>query len=353
MMNSNFNNRKTNMTIKIRLLASTLLIAAGTTAQAENLSVTAFGGSWEQAFRTCYVEPYVAASGNTVDVNIGSPTQWVNQIAANADNPPIDVLVNLMDTAAIAINDELVEPFDAAKIPNLAKVPEAFQNPLQGYGTVINFGAAGLGYMESRVSNPPQDWTAFFDGIIAGDYVASLPGINVGSTTPTALLWNLFDIMEIPLDQPEEVMAKLSEAVESGNVIFFNDMNQYLTQLQSGEADIGIYWDGRAWTAKDGGIDDLNFYYPQPGGIISPSVVQKVANGSDAGWDFINTMLDAENQGCFANAVGYAVVNSEVEYAEPLASRAPSYQDVRWPDFAGISEQMPTWVDQWNRTVGR
>lgn len=341
------------MTTKTMLLASGLIAAAGAAAHAETISVTAFGGSWEQAFRQCYVSRYEEQTGNTAEVNIGSPTQWVNQIAANPQDPPIDVLVNLMDTAAIAIEDGLVEPMTAEQVPNLAKVPSAFTEPLQGHGTVINFGAAGLGYMTDRVPNPPQDWMAFFDGIIAGDYVATLPGINVGSTTPTALLWNLFDLTGTPLGQTDVVMEKLVEMRDSGNLIFYNDMNQYLTQLQSGEADIGIYWDGRAWTAKDGGIETLDFYYPAPGGIISPSVIQKVKNGSDEGWTFIDTLLSQEAQECFAQQIGYAVVNEDVVYQEPLASRAPSYKDVRWPDFAGISEVMPEWVDQWNRTVGR
>ena len=341
------------MKAKTILLAATLVATAGANARAETISVTAFGGSWEQAFRECYVAPYEAATGNKAEVNVGAPTQWVNQIAANPVNPPIDVLVNLMDTAAIAIKGDLVEPMTVDKVPNLAKVPSAFTEPLKGYGTVINFGAAGIGYMTDRVPNPPKDWMSFFDGIIAGDYVATLPGINVGSTAPTALLWNMFDLMGVPLDQPEAVMEKLVEMKDSGNVIFYNDMNQYLTQLQSGEADIGIYWDGRTWTAKDGGMASLDFYYPQPGGIISPSVIQKVKNGKEEGWAFINTLLSKEAQECFAHKIGYAVVNQDVAYQEPLASRVPSYQDVRWPDFEGISAEMSNWVDQWNRTVGR
>ncbi|MCB1478714.1 MAG: extracellular solute-binding protein [Rhodobiaceae bacterium] len=335
------------------LLAMSIVASAGASAHAETISVTAFGGAWEQAFRECYVAPYEAATGNTAEVTVGSPSQWVNQIAANPQDPPIDVLVNLMDTAAVAIKDGLVDPMTVEQVPNLAKVPAAFTEPLQGYGTVINFGAAGLGYMTDRVPNPPADWMAFFDGIIAGDYVATLPGINVGSTTPTALLWNLFDLMGVPLDKTDAVMEKLVAMKDSGNLVFYNDMNQYLTQLQSGEADIGIYWDGRAWTAKDGGIDKLNFYYPQPGGIISPSVIQKVKNGSDEGWNFINVLLSKSSQECFSQKVGYPVVNQDVVYPEPLASRVPSYKDVRWPDFAGISKVMPEWVDQWNRTVGR
>lgn len=322
-------------------------------AAAEDITVTAFGGAWEQAFRKCYAEAHTERTGQTVEVIIGGPPQWVNQIAANAGNPPIDVLVNLMDTAQVAIDQGLVEPLDPEKIPNLAKVDASFQEPLQGYGTVINYGAAGLAYNSETVSEPPAAWKAFFQGIIDGDYIAALPGINVANTNPTALLWNMLDLYGEDIDDADTVFAMLQEIRDSGNVLFYNDLNQFLTMLQSGEADIGPYWDGRAWVAHDTGMDFLDFYYPEEGGVISPSVIQKVKNGSELGWEFIDTLLMAENQECFAHAINYAVVNKDVNYNEKLGSRIPDSASVRWPDFVGVSERMPQWVDRWNREIGR
>lgn len=328
-------------------------LAMPAASQAADVTVTAFGGAWEQAFRKCYAEPYEKKTGQTVEVIIGGPPQWVNQIAANPNDPPIDVLVNLMDTARTAINQGLVEELDEAKVPNLAAIPSAFREPLDGFGTVINYGAAGLAYNKETVEEPPQSWQDFVQGTLDGKWVATLPGINVANTTPTALLWNLIDLYGSDIGDIDTVMAKLVELRDSGNVVFYNDMNQFLTLIQSGEADIGIYWDGRAWVAHDTGLDVLDFYYPAPGGIISPSVIQKVKNGSENGWAFIDALLSPEAQGCFAHEINYAVVNPDVEYREPLKSRVPSWQDVRWPPFSEIAERMPQWVDTWNRQVGQ
>lgn len=324
---------------------------AGGAARAADVTVTAFGGSWEQAFRACYAEPHTARTGQSVEVIIGGPPQWVGQIAANPSKPPIDVLVNLMDTAKRATDEGLVEKLDPAKVPNLAKIDEGFVKPLGGYGTVINYGAAGLAYDTSKIETPPASWKEFFQGILDGKYQAALPGIGVANTTPTALLWNLFDLDKTSLDHGDEVFAELKKLKASGNVVFYNDMNQFLTLLQSGEADIGIYWDGRAWSAHDNGMPKLSFSYPKEGGIISPAVVQKVKNGSDKGWDFIQTMLDAENQACFAHRIGYAVVNRDVVYDAKLAARIPDPKTVRWPDFTGIAAHIGGWVDRWNREM--
>lgn len=329
------------------------LIMTSVPALAADVTVTAFGGSWEQAFRKCYAEPHTARTGQSVEVIIGGPPQWVSQIAANPARPPIDVLVNLMDTANVAIKDGLVEPLDPAKVPNLAKVPSRFTEPLKGYGTVINYGAAGLAYNADTVKEPPKTWKEFFQGAIDGDYVAALPGINLSSTTPTALLWNIADLYGANLDDEEALFAELKKLKDSGNVVFFNDINQFLTLIQSGEADIGPYWDGRAWAAHDGTIPNMNFYYPEEGGVISPSVIQKVKNGSENGWAFIETLLMAENQKCFAHGINYAVVNQDVVYDGKLAERVPDIDSIRWPDFAGVAARMPKWIDRWNREIGQ
>lgn len=341
--------------MRLTNLAATGLavLLSSAAAMAADVTVTAFGGSWEQAFRQCYAEPHTARTGQTVEVIIGGPPQWISQIAANPQDPPIDVLVNLMDTAGSAARDGLVEKLDPARIPTLAKVSERFTQPLDGFGTVINYGGAGLAYNADVIDTPPATWKAFFQGAIDGDYVAALPGINLSSTTPTALLWNLADLYGTDIDDEDAVFAKLAELKDSGNVVFYNDINQFLTLIQSGEADIGPYWDGRAWVAHDSTIPNLNFYYPEEGGVISPSVIQKVKNGSENGWDFIDTLLMAENQKCFAQGIGYAVVNEDVTYDEPLAGRIPDIDTIRWPDFAGVSERMPQWIDRWNREIGQ
>lgn len=342
---SNLSHRLTGTAIALLLLSAPALAA--------DVTVTAFGGSWEQAFRKCYAEPHTARTGQSVEVIIGGPPQWISQISANPNNPPIDVLVNLMDTAALASKDGLVEPLDESKIPSLSKVSAQFIEPLDNYGTVINYGAAGLAYNRDTVSELPKTWKEFFQGAIDGDYVAALPGINLSSTTPTALLWNIIDLYGANIDDEDALFAELKKLKDSGNVVFYNDINQFLTLIQSGEADIGPYWDGRAWLAHDSTIPNLDFYYPQEGGVISPSVIQKVKNGSENGWDFIETLLTADNQKCFAHAIGYAVVNSDVEYEGKLAERVPDIATIRWPDFKNVAARMPQWVDRWNREIGQ
>jgi putative spermidine/putrescine transport system substrate-binding protein len=340
-------------TPKALYLAGALgLLASGPSLSAD-LTVTAFGGVWEKSLRTCYIEPFQKKTGKTVDVVLGTPAQWVNQIAANPQKPPIDVLLTLVDGAEDAKSRGLVEPIDAAKVPNLADVPEPFKKVVDGQAVVLHFGAAGLAYNEAKIKNPPKTWAEFIDRTLKGEWQAALPGINVASTTPTALIWNFNEVLGGKGADITPAIRKMKELRDSGNVVFWNDVNQFLTQMQSGEADIGIYWDGRAWAARDGGFKTLNFYYPEPGGVVNPTVVQKVKNAPDLAWEFINFLFSPEPQSCWAAAIQYPVVNTKATYNAAQKERMPSWQDVRWPPFADILKAMPAWVETWNKEVGR
>jgi putative spermidine/putrescine transport system substrate-binding protein len=63
-------------------LLATIATPATTSARAADLSVGTFGGVWEESLRKCISAPFEKQTGKTVDVVIGSPIQWLNQIAA-------------------------------------------------------------------------------------------------------------------------------------------------------------------------------------------------------------------------------------------------------------------------------
>lgn len=344
---------KTLTSIRPLLAAAGLALAISAPARAADLTVTAFGGVWEKSLRTCYVEPFQKKTGKTVDIVLGTPAQWVNQVAANPQKPPIDVFLTLIDGAEDAKARGLSEPIDAVKVPNIADIPDVMKRVVDGQAVVLHYGAAGLAYNEAKIKNPPKSWEEFIERTLKGEWQAALPGINVASTTPTALIWNFNDVLGGKGSDIAPVIAKMKALRDSGNVVFWNDVNQFLTQMQSGEADIGIYWDGRAWAARDAGFKTLNFYYPAPGGVVNPTVVQKIKNGSPLAWDFINFLFSAEPQSCWAAAIQYPVANPNAEYKPEQKARMPRLGELRWPPFAEILAAMPKWVETWNKEVGR
>ena len=61
--------------------AASLVLLGAAGARAADLTVGAFGGVWEQSLRKCVIDPFQTQTGKTVDVVLGAPTQWLNQIA--------------------------------------------------------------------------------------------------------------------------------------------------------------------------------------------------------------------------------------------------------------------------------
>ena len=336
------------------LLAATALGIAmiARPALAADLTVTAFGGIWEKALRDCYVAPFEKQTGKTVAVLLGNPVQWVNQIAANPEHPAIDVLVNSMESGYHAIELGLIDPMTVAEAPNLAEINPAFVKDGRGYGTLLNYGAMGLAYNSATLKTPPATWKDFVDGTIRGDWKAAIPSINLpGTPLTTIFLYNT--VYGGRLDDIKPALDAIKRMKDSGNLVFYSDVNEFLGLLKGGDIDIGMYYDGRTWAFHDAGNPSIAYYNPKPGAVINPTMLQKVKNGNPLGWKLIDIMLSADAQACWGNRMQYGMSNTHVVYDAKVAPRVPKLDDILEGPYDLIPKLTPAWIDQWNRTIGR
>lgn len=328
-----------------------LLAAASATVHAADLTVTAFGGIWEQKLRECYVQPFEKKTGKSVAVMLGSPIQWVNQIAANPEHPPIDVLMLNIDLVQPGIQQNLIEPLSEDNLPHLKEIGEKFREVGKGYATILNYGAMGLAYNSKTIKTPPKSWQEFVDGTIAGKWTASIPGINY-SSTPAVLIWAYANLFGGSVDNIQPGLDVIKKMKDSGHLIFWNDVNEFLSQIKSGEVDLGMYWDGRTWAFHDSGNPEIEYLNPAPGAVIQPNLVSKVRNGSPLAWQFIDFILSPEPQACWGNALQYGMSNTKVQFDPKIAPRITKPTDVLWPPFDQMAPRQAGWVEQWNKTLG-
>lgn len=244
-------------------------------AQAGEITVTAFGGVWEEAVRSCFVAPFEAKTKAKANVSLGGPPQWLAQVEANAAKPPVDVLIMTPDLALTAAKADLVDDFTVEKLPNLGG----------GVENVDPFFAA----MEKMKSN----------------------------------------------------------------LVFWGGPNDFFNHLSSGEADCGIYFDGRTWNHYDSGATWIDFINPEEGGSLNGVAVQKPKNANPLAWDYINEVLDAQNQTKFADIMNYGVTNTDVVYSDKLKPRITPWQNTAFPPYEQIAQVRNEWVDRWNREIGR
>jgi len=327
-----------------------LALARPASAQGRSITVTALGGVWEQAVRTCFVQPYEKATGNTARVLIGSPPQWLAQVEANPAKPPIDAMVTIPDLAVAAVKSGLMDKFTPEKTPNIVHTPAQFVDPLDGYGVMFDYGVAGLTFHKERVKQPPKSFAEFVDRTAKGEWQASLPGIGY-AVTPIMLIWAMARALGGGIDNVDPFFAAVKKM--GRNVTFWNSPNDFENALASGDADIGIYFDGRTWAWWDSGAKFAGFLNPSEGGSINAIAIQKPKNASEDAWPYLDIMLSAEAQLNFARKLSYGVTNSQVVYPPDLAPRITPWQQAALPPYAAIAERRAGWVDRWNREIGR
>jgi putative spermidine/putrescine transport system substrate-binding protein len=319
-------------------------------AQGRSITVTALGGIWEEAVRTCFAQPYEKATGNTARVLIGSPPQWLAQIEANPARPPIDAMVTIPDLAIAAIKKGLMDKFTVEKTPNLVHTPAQFVDPLDGYGVMFDYGVAGFTYHKDRVKQPPKSFAEFVDRTAKGEWQASLPGIGY-AVTPIMGIWAMARALGGGVDNVDPFFDAVKKM--GRNVSFWNSPNDFENALASGDAEIGIYFDGRTWAWWDSGAKFASFLNPSEGGSINAIAIQKPKNASEDAWKYLDIMLSAEAQLNFARKLSYGVTNSQVVYPPDLAPRITPWQQAALPPYAAIAEKRAEWVDRWNREIRR
>ncbi|WP_079213558.1 extracellular solute-binding protein [Brucella pituitosa] len=317
---------------------------------AKEITVTAFGGVWEEAVRTCFVTPFEAKSGAKASVALGGPPQWLAQIEAAPQKPPLDVLIMTPDLALTAAKAGLVDEFTHDKLPNLAKIPQELTDSVEGKGTLFDYGVAGITYNKDRVKNPPKSFAEFVDRVASGEFVASIPSISY-AVTPIMLIWAMAKALGGGADNVDPFFRAVEKMKD--NLIYWASPNDFFNHLSSGEADIGIYFDGRTWNHYDAGATWIDFINPEEGGSLNGLAVQKPKNANPLAWDYINEVLDAANQTKFADIMNYGVTNVDVVYSEKLKPRITPWQKTAFPPYEQIAQVRNEWVDRWNREIGQ
>jgi putative spermidine/putrescine transport system substrate-binding protein len=330
-----------------------LLGAVSAPARAADLVVGAFGGVWEQSLRKCVIAPFEKQTGKTVDVVLGAPLQWLNQIAANPTHPPLDVIYNATETSYPAAATGLIDTFTTENVPNIAFEKPEFANLTGGFGAIHNYGAMGIIYNSKTVKDPPKTWKDFVAGTIAGKWKASMPDVSYPSGGLTISVWYFAKLFGGGVTDIEPGLKVIKQMSDSGNLSFWTDPNSVLNGLKSGDLDMALYWDGRAYSFIDDGNSDFKYYSPEPGVVVAMTWIQKIKNGSPLGYEFANIALSKEAQSCFGSAIRYGIANKDATFDPKIANEITPTSILVFPPYKEIGKLQGAWIEQWNKEIGR
>ena len=341
-------------------LAGTALstgLLTGTAAQAavdlkgREMVFASWGGSYQDAQKTAYCDPFAAATGATV-IQDGPMNGGKLRTMVEGGQPIWDV-VDVTDIFLYAnAKNDLFEKIDTS-IVDTSTVEPAFVHE-NGIGCIVWSYNVGYNTDAFPGDNHPKTWADIFD-------VEKFPGKRmlrdrVYPTLEQALLADGVPMEDLyPLDV-DRAFKKLDTIKD--DVVWWKSNSQSQQLLTDGAVGCGMILNGRAYDlVKKGG--KVNISWDQNIQSVDFLSIPKGAKNAEVAQHFMNFMTMADNQAKMANIIAYSPVNpkafSGIEDAvKPWLSTNPEnakkgmvISGTYWRDH--LDEQTERW-NQWKLT---
>jgi len=308
-----------------------------------------WGGPMSDALMEAWVAPFQEQYGVEVIMDTGELPEV--QLQQQAGNPQFDVVLLNRVTVYELREADVLERLNADNVPNLANVYPRLVNEIElsvpGY-----YGEMGLVYNTGKVRGTPTSWEELWKPDYAG-HVVTPTGVDGGQLfiPPIAnLAGTTWDGDLAPL------WAKL-EALKPSVLTQFTSAGQMLNLLETEDAWIGPWYNGRAWNAIEQGLP-LGYVTPAEGAtiVLIDVTVAKGAPHPNAALAFVNHALEASSQQRFAELFSYAPARRDVTIPPEKAKTMPAGEEginkLIIPDWQRYSELQAPWVEQWNKIFG-
>ncbi|NKJ71837.1 extracellular solute-binding protein [Rhizobium leguminosarum bv. viciae] len=305
--------------------AISLSVAFGGMAAARDLTVTSWGGTYQEAQRNIYFKPFATMTGKPLldeswDGGIG-----VLQSKVKTGTPNWDVVQVESDELALGCADGLFEKIDWEKIGGKDKfLPSAVSDC--GVGAIV--WSTAIAYDGDKIKDGPQSWADFWD-------VKKFPGKRSLRKGPKYTLEFALLADGVPADKVYDALAtdegidrafkKLDELKSA--IVWWESGAQPLQFLASGEVAMAAAYNGRITGINR--AEKKNFKVVWPGSIyaVDSWVVLKGTENQGAAQDFIAFASRPENQSKLPEFIAYGLPNKDAaakvpaEYAKDLPTQ--------------------------------
>ncbi|HEX2887572.1 ABC transporter substrate-binding protein [Vineibacter terrae] len=329
--------------------ACVLMAASG--AAAQELVLGIFGGTFADNTRACAVAPFEKATGAKVRFVLGSSVQNLAKLRATKGSPEIDVAYMDLAIATQGKGEGLLSTLDTAAMANYGAI---YDNAKDKDGRFVGmmYGASAIAYNPKLVKTPPTSWHDLwkpeFKGKLAiGDisgttgihFVIAASMINGGSQENT--------------DPGFEAIKKLKPSV----VMMYSQADQVVPLFEREEIAIAVWYPDRVGAAAAKGLS-VATAFPKEGAIgILPTVsVPEGAKNKALAQKYIDQVLSAETQKCFAEKQYGGPVNKTVTLDDKLAAQLPygaAVDRMHFPDPETTAKLLPSWSERWGREIAR
>ncbi len=310
----------TNLPRAVAVALGSLILLASAGAQARDLTVVSWGGSYQDAQKKIYFEPFSQKIGKPVldeswDGGIG-----VIAAKTQAGVPNWDVVQVESEELELGCFDGMYEPIDWDALGGRDKFIDAAVSDC-GVGAIV--WSTAISYDASKLTTAPTSWADFWDvekipgkrGLRRGPKYSLEFALMADGVAPA----EVYSVLATP-EGVDRAFAKL-DALKP-NIVWWESGAQPLQLLASGEVAMTTAYNGRiSGINKDEGT---NFKVVWNGSIyaVDSWVILKDSPNAEEAMDFIAFASAPENQSKLPEYIAYGLPNKAAAAQVPADLQA-------------------------------
>lgn len=326
------------------IVSSTLMSAAPTLAQAEDLTILIWGVTWQSVLQDV-AEKFTDETGIKVNVDTqASSGEGLAKLQAMADNPSIDLWFTTASVAErSAKDDNLFAELPKEVVTNLEYLPADMVHPR--YAAVYSY-PTSIAYRTDLVDGEITSWADLWDP----KFERSLAVPSMGMYQGRLLMMSAGKDGGDPLDE-EAGFAALEELLPNVALFYTSDA-QARQALAQGEASVLVATPAQGKRVLDAGRS-VEILSPKPA-IMNFDVVMMPAGKKQAeAAQFLNYILSDSVNEFIAERLNMSAVNINSKQPVALIDQLPEKGDEFIPDEGLINERIGDWLDRYNEIIAQ
>lgn len=319
-------------------------------AQARSISATTYPGAWESAHRQILLPVFQKATGASTNLAASLAVDTVSKIVASRANPPFDVIILDEGPYLASLNQDIFETLPAARIPNMADLPNNFIDS-RGLGAYVSGQIIGIAYNTNKIKTPPRSW----NDLLRPEYKGRVGLSGMGSTLTSAWMAEMAKLNGGSEENMEPAFQFLKKLLPNVSAVAPNP-GALAALFQQDQIDISFHYNNNVGDLQARGVP-VALARPETGYVLIRSTMHIVRNSRNVelAAAYINAALSPEVQTKMADAPYFIVPTSRkatfskglLEYARD--SRA--LEAMSSVDWSRLNPRRGEYIDRFNREV--
>jgi spermidine/putrescine transport system substrate-binding protein len=223
-------------------------------------------------------------------------------------NPGYDIVVPSSTVMYLMIEENLLEPLDHSKIPNLANLDPEFMDldfdPGNLYSVPYQWGTLGIGYNVERVGREVTSWRDMFEHDGPVSWME-----DIRATLGVALLMLGYDPNT---SDPGEIAAARDFLIENGGNVIYINQDDGQEWLLRGEVDMVVEYSGDIFQIMDEcECDTFDYVIPEEGTLfwVDNVAIPQGTQNPELAHVFLDYLLDPQVGADISNYTAYGTPN--------------------------------------------